>query len=413
MVQFNFSSRSMTKDDFMKIKFSRMSLYLLSIPVAPVAIAVAFLSCKNQTKSSTNQLLEARNDSNAPYSYEQYTASCAKEMGEIPKYSCFEGVEVPIYESGGLVTFENHQGEIQKCDAPTHIRSDVAALTIGANHCVPGTRMGRLKPAAGFEDKVQIVFICRKYFNRNESRLRSSSGKVQFSDKVIFDDANLIAHNKETGATCFFVNHINRKGPGDLGEWGYDGRQIPQIGSPEGKSFWSSPEEMKVTANFLGVQACTECHDNDPFIHVPYNHNVKFKDGTRVLPEDPFGPYRIVGDWFFHRDEGTFTTQKKWAKLSHLVSPEARPCTECHRIGSGATCSTFTDLAIGATTTRFTSENNSNVPWMPQTEDHWRYRDWSKEDAPKLKRAVQFIKNCCDNRGSQGCVWEKIPARPR
>ncbi|MCX6117425.1 MAG: hypothetical protein NT027_07785 [Proteobacteria bacterium] len=392
--------------------FKKRYLFLLiSLPVIVVGGAVLNQSCKARGRSSGNDGLKSVDDSNAPYSYEQYTEACKRELGEIPKYSCFEGVEVPIYESGGLVTFENHKGRAQTCDAPTHIRSDLAANTIGANHCVPGTRMGRLKPAPGFEDKVQIVFICRKYFNRNESRFTASDSKVQFSDKVVFDDANVIAHNKETGATCFFVNHINRKGPGITGEWGYDGRQIPQIGSPEGKSFWRSPDEMKVTANFLGVQACTECHDNDPFIHVPYNHNVKFKDGSRVLPDDPMGPYRLVGDWFFHRSEGTVTTQKEWAKLSHLVSAEAQPCTECHRIGSGATCSTFTDLATGATSTQFISENNRNVAWMPQTEDHWRYKEWSGEDKPRLEKAVKFIKNCCANRNAPGCVWEKIPAR--
>lgn len=392
----------------MTTKWLSMSVLLL------IATTSVLFACKARNSASHIASTEIQNNANATYSYSHYTQDCEKYLGKIPAYSCLDGVEIPIHNiETGNVTYENHGGVTQQCDAPTHIRSDSAAWAIDANHCVPGTRMGRLEPEQGFEDKVQIVFICRKYFDRRHMEKLDSQNKVKFSQKVIFDDTNVIAHNTETGATCFFVNHINRTDPSYFkGEHGFDGRQIPRIGSPEGEKFWSSPDDMKVTANFLGVQACTECHDNDPFIHIPYNHNVEFADGQRVLPEDPFGPYRLVGGWFFHRDEGTFTTQKSWPKLSHLVSDEASACTECHRIGSKATCSTFVNISTGEDISKFTTKPLRGKTWMPQDADHWEFQNWPVERAAELKSTVKFIKNCCENPQAAGCKWENLPGSP-
>jgi hypothetical protein len=391
-----------------------MKFYFRVVAFAFLTGTLIFLSCRPRDNSSDSSAAKSVDDSNAPYSYSDYMRDCEAQLGKIPAYSCLDGVEIPIHNTEtGKVTFENHKGIDQQCDAPTHIRSDAAAWAIDANHCVPGTRMGRLQPAKGFEDKVQIVFICRKYFDRKHMAERDDKGMVKFSQKIIFDDTNVIAHNTETGATCFFVNHINRTDPTYIkGENGFDGRQIPRIGSPEGQKFWSSPEEMKVTANFLGVQACTECHDNDPFIHIPYNHNVKFKDGSRVLPEDPFGPYKLVGGWFFHREEGTVTSQKAWAKLKHLVSKEASACTSCHRIGSGATCSTFLDISIGKEISKFTTKSLQGKTWMPPDAEHWEFRKWNADQVAELNNTVNFIRNCCQNPQARGCVWENLPGSP-
>ena len=188
-----------------------------------VLLCFSGLACKQ--RMSAHSLYQTYSGT---YTYEQYTADCEKALGKIPKFSCVDGQVIPILNNiSGPVTAENHLGRGQQCDSPTHIRSDTAAWTIGANHCVPGSRIGRLQPVTGFKDQTQIVFICRKYFPRNGSSYKDSSGKIKIEQTLIFDDVNVIAHNSKTGATCFFVNNINRNSPGWSGDNGFDGRQVP------------------------------------------------------------------------------------------------------------------------------------------------------------------------------------------
>jgi|GEM_PF-2561824 len=371
---------------------------------------VAFLqivACKNQSAEQMSQVSEAVPRT---YSYSEYVNDCEKEVGQIPAFSCLDGVEIPVYKSGsGPVTHENHSGMAQTCDSPTYIRTDNVAWLIGANHCVPGTRIGQLKPAAGFENDVQMVFICRRYFPRNQRNFRDKSGMVKFEAKNTFDDANVIVHNTKTGGTCFFVNGINRSAPSGLVDFGFYGGQVPRIGSTEGSSFWQSPEEMKVTATFNGVSACTKCHDNDPFIHIPYNHNVKLRDGRPAVPSDPLGPYYQIGAWYFTRSEGTVTTMEAWPTLAHLTSPQAETCTTCHRIGQQGTCEWMAELSSGQQTSKFVNPQFKNTRWMPPADgEKWHPMPIGGDEQRQIDDAVKFIRDCCADTTRTGCQWEPL-----
>ena len=368
-----------------------------------------FYSCRPRSQEITSEVTASSN----AYTYEQYTQDCFRAVGEIPEFSCLDGEEINLHNIlTGPITPENHIGSGQKCDTPTLVRGYYESKLIGANNCVSGTRIGRLPPAKGFEDDVQIVFICRKYYNHN--RLRDGSGKVAFSERILFDDANVIAHNTQTGATCFFANNITHDRDEPI-----DGRQIPRIGSKKGKSFWKNPEQMKMPVIMGGTPPCINCHDNDPFINIPFNYKTKFSkdnrfgwpEGMKVVPEDAFGPFYLVGEKYFQMPEGSLSMKKPWPKLRHLVSREAEPCTSCHRIGAGSSCGYFLRHAAGIKDNGYVTKHFQGARWMPPHPDEdylYPYRQ-KIEDVEEYKKAEKFIQECCENPAATKCQWEAMP----
>jgi hypothetical protein len=153
----------------------------------------------------------------------------------------------------------------------------------------------------------------------------------------------MIGHNPETGATCFFVSKINRTAPTEDKDLGHSFGFVPSVNSQEGQTLWKSPREMTEVSAFRGgSQPCVDCHDNDPFIHTPFFHQVK-KNGETLLPSNPNGKYFVVGSKY-HQTAA-------W-EVKVLVSPEAGTCTSCHRIGSRRTCSDLAMLAAGLDASR-------------------------------------------------------------
>jgi hypothetical protein len=228
-----------------------------------------------------------------PTTASSYAELCSRLLGEVPTADCSAGVPIPITVDG-VEVFETPQDNI--CDN-----------TGFKGTCDVGSTLGRQEGRAlDGTPRPEVVWVT---FCRSVSPMWSPSG---------LGSVQMIGHDMETGATCFFES------PDVLGssaqeEWvGMDGDGILAGTLP-------GPEEPDFDRAFTPPPSpCSQCHHNDPFIHNPWI------DGAR-LPEDPSqpvlpelatanSPYWVVGgpDWDL--------------KTPHI---EGNTCVSCHRLGMG------------------------------------------------------------------------------
>jgi len=225
--------------------------------------------------------------------YANYAAQCRAEIGDIPGFSCDEGVTVPITVNG--VTPGNYSKDMT-CDLP-------ALLPNGSNsdgQCVPYSRILNLS-----DDDRQITVMCRQKH-------------IRAADSLDFDEIDVIAHNPITGATCWFQASAAQGGV-------VDGSDVPSPTQANSAKFFNAPEAVV-------KDGCGTCHDNDPFMYSPFVGQV-----WHEVPTNPFGPYYHV-----NTGELGFDT---WPTTQIL--PRDSTCTGCHRIGVQETCGQLADWATG------------------------------------------------------------------
>lgn len=225
--------------------------------------------------------------------YADYAAQCRAQIGEIPAFSCADGVSIPITVNGQTpATYTKDM----TCDRP-------ALLPNGSEsdgQCVPYSRILNLSDTAK-----QISVMCR------QKHIRSA-------DSMDFDEIDIIAHNPETGATCWFQASA-------LSGQSIDGTTVPQATDPASANFFNTPQDVV-------HDGCGTCHDNDPFMYSPFVGQV-----WSHVPVNPFGPYAQVNVPGLGFDAWP-TTQ---------ILPRDNTCTGCHRIGVYETCGQLADWATG------------------------------------------------------------------
>ena len=226
-----------------------------------------------------------------PDTASEYAAMCMPHVGVPPTIDCGAGVRIPIHVDGTEV-FESPG--YRECDTPDF-----------KGNCNVGSRIGRVqgKAADGSRlDDVVWAYLCR------------SAGRELFERGIA--SVQMIGHNKTTGATCFFESP---DGKGDLTQADYlhfddDGLlagKLPGPDSPDFDKAWIPPPD--------GVQ-CTQCHQNNAFLHDPWIDGARLPSnpGEPVLPGwvDPEAPYWVVGgtDWDL--------------RTPHI---EGNACLDCHR----------------------------------------------------------------------------------
>jgi pimeloyl-ACP methyl ester carboxylesterase len=121
------------------------------------------------------------------------------------------------------------------------------------------------------------------------------------------------------------------------------------------------------------------------------------------------GPYWLVSM------DGT----KASTEVKYLTAPGAAECTDCHRIGSSASCNRFSPDAMGIkpddrpfqAALRGDGMAGSNFPmgfWMPEGHNATTYALWN--DA--FGAARDTITKCCElgpDAEDPACTWEDIP----
>lgn len=272
-------------------------------------------------------------------SYQDYAAQCRAEIGDIPAFSCADGVTVPITVNGATPAAYTKD---MTCDRP-------ALLPNGADsdgQCVPYSRIVNLS-----NEITQISAMCR------QKHIRAASS-------LDFDEIDIIAHNPTSGATCWF------QATAASGQ-AIDGTTIPSATDPASATFFNAPEHVV-------EDGCGTCHDNDPFMYSPFVGQVWWN-----VPTNPFGPYAHVNVPGLGFDTWP-TTQ---------MQPRDSTCTGCHRIGVHETCGQLTDYAAGLVIPEGANANAAQYPlshWMPpyhgQTETEW---------STIYSHSVATISACC------------------
>lgn len=254
----------------------------------------------------------------------------------------------------------------------------------GATHCAnpslltgscrQGSKLGQLT-----HGDVSMYWICRDPY-------------IDYDGTVIFHDMAVIGHNLRTGATCFWddindVMHEDDAPPLDLLE--------------------ASDEERARAIEWFPYNdgsRCINCHDHDPFIYTPHLQSTTWESVAASK-----GPYHLVG-----LDGAPRSTE-----VMELVSPEASPCTSCHRIGSNQTCGFFAPDALAAHKgSLYESEVHAAAEpgspywqlayWMPGTTHAFDdFGEWEST----YGGAREHILKCCETPGvdGDGCEWRPVP----
>lgn len=288
-----------------------------------------------------------------------YGRECADRIAKIPAFDCRSGVVVPI-------TVDGHAPDRyvagMACDRPALLPYSEAGAE---GQCVPHARALVLRDDA----KAQVVAYCR------QKRIRAA-------DAWLYDEVDVIAHDIESGSTCWFA--AKAKPPLATGR-GLDGRRVPppdEQSPPSGgvaaRDFWQPPEAT-------AAGRCVACHDSDPFVWSPWAAQ------TGQIPKDPFGKYaNDIGEAF-----------QRWPRPFGIAT-RGNPCVGCHRIGSMETCKTAilqaagTDVAPGEDTD---ARRYPHARWMPAGNWHTE-RSWDVIYA----EGVAQLRACCNDPGGAGCV---------
>lgn len=198
-------------------------------------------------------------------------------LGRVPTWACRDGVEIPIHVDGVRAT-----STPETCDD----KDLKGACSVGSyvGHLDGQTLEGDPNP------NVSWVYFCRR------------------DD----DFAQMIGHDRTTGATCFFEL---QNGYMPLVDGVPEGK-VPGLDDPDYERAWKRPEA-------IAIQECNTCHTPDPFIHTPFVDAARRPDtpDRPIVPmvAAPNNPYFVVGDAFA-------------AWTFDYVEFEDNACTTCHRM---------------------------------------------------------------------------------
>ena len=241
--------------------------------------------------------------------------------------------------------------------------------------CRQGSKLGRIR-----EGDVAFYWICRDPY-------------LDLDGSVIYEDMAAIGHNLRTGATCFWDDVDDTTHDDDLPS--FDVADAPE----------QTRSEFVGRVNPVDGTVCVGCHDHDPFLYTPYLQSTGWESFAAHR-----GPYSLVDLDGAPRPTGT----------KHLVSPDAAPCTACHRIGSAGTCERFARDAFASD--KASAYQLEVLEAAEPGSAHWQLAYWmpSSEFAVSdfagwlstFGNARDHILKCCESPGENvdGCVWEPVPA---
>lgn len=267
----------------------------------------------------------------------EYADACQELIGDIPDFSCADGEAVPVTVNGQIP--DNYTKDMT-CDRPALLNNGSAS----DGQCVPYSRILDLS-----DETRQISVMCRQK-------------KIRAPDSMEFDEIDVIAHNPETGATCWFQK-TESSGTPINGEF-----VISPTSDPD---FYNPPEEVV-------ADGCGNCHDNDPFMYSPFVGQV-----WGNVPVNPFGPYYHVNTAGLGFDTWPVTQ----------IQPRDNTCIGCHRIGIDQTCGQLADWATGQSTPPGANKLGSSYPLSNSMPPYHglTLNSWNVINTP----AVDTLASCC------------------
>lgn len=287
--------------------------------------------------------------------HENYALQCVEDVTDIPAFSCGDGAVIPVTVNGTVVTYDSFQTGMD-CDRPALLSNGHGS----DGQCVPGSRILNLST-----ETAQISAMCRQKHNRPR-------------DDLAFDEIDIIAHNPNTGATCWF--QAKAEHPDDP----IDGTLIASPTMPNTPPIWADPEAVV-------ADGCGNCHDNDPFMYSPFVGQV-----WGEVPANPLGPYFHVGAEFGFDQWPTQTFDLR-----------DNTCLGCHRIGRQETCNALTDWMTGRAVPEGANPLAQQYPLshaMPPEHGLTRAA-WSTFHSTSIAE----IKSCCEDPDQQMCALTELP----
>lgn len=308
-----------------------------------------------------------------------YSCKCKQAIGALPSQleaTCAAGKDIHVYTAklqGGVVVEHDEPNDVATCDNPALLDS----LPV-ESACVPGGKLGQ----GSLPNGAVYKFVCRRKVG------------IPRDAPPVYIDYGIIVHNPHNGATCYWA--------GTQPE--IDG-QLPPIDLSDG-----DPDKIIAYTNGWGVSDgraegddCIGCHDNDPFMYSPHLKSV-FDFDESAHRYSPYARVHVNGP-------PTAVGHKA------LVSPEAAPCTACHRITDGDTCDRWATISSGApevtpvarpyqpAIVKHPALYAAVARWMPHPmPDGTTRASWEAT----YGAARDHIQRCCADRTRAECQWQDV-----
>lgn len=410
-----------------------MSAFRISILLTAVATTAVFSCTVTNAKKDSNppgtgsgkKISEA--DFGPGDSVSAYADFCKHELGLPPEvldgWRCLDGVEIPV-----------------KIDDKQPDATSYALMKKNNGGCDIASWLGDA-PCANYafvqerelSKDVNAIFLCR--MRTYGSHLTASERKETFSASgsdedfhtlYQFDSIGLFWTHKQTGKTCYF-DYVGQSYGGYVpspDQWkGTEWDQLPEPKPPagyktnkelmnywsrSGTDTWKKPSEVSTEDN------CVRCHDSGPYKSSPWISQV-----FNVPANNPGIPQIVVGEAF-----------ADWKTRFPMVAISTQPikstdgrnedqvCTQCHRIGSQATCENFLSYSTGKSSPAELSDRGKSFfyrTWMPPPPDEWHGKleaELTGMWQEKYERHVARLQCCCDNPTAKGCTTQPFDVYP-
>jgi hypothetical protein len=309
---------------------------------------------------------------------------CREELGALPlTWNCQAGTVIPIGDQ-----------QAGRCDSPPWLALDEAP-----NQCIKGARLLKLTTDKPGTD---VMVICRRYQVRTDPD----------NDKV-YEDVAVVAHNNDTGKTCFFQA---------LNYGGMDGTNVPSPMADASKAsehevaaraadFWKHPEDLNI-----GALRCSQCHDNDVWMHTPYVDQIKGKDKVPSKKADTWKQDAVDVANKYSLVEQDFFVAHNWPNPNSVLTAKVRDgndrvkgqsCTECHRIADTETKKRWLDWYTKNPTN--IKDERTDLDWtqyriMPLESTEDNEADWQKS----YDKHIEAMECCLRHPKYNGCAMMPI-----
>lgn len=250
----------------------------------------------------------------------EYFERCEKELGQMPaEIDCRSGTPITFSGLG-----ENAHG-LDTCDNPSYGVPD-------EDGCSGTSFLVTQKSSTGSD----VVTICR-FGGKGET----------------LSVAATIAHNPETGATCFY----QFKKDTDSSQSGKLPGPTASLSTRAIHRNWEPPEY--ITQVPLGT--CVECHSAYPWVRNPYVLESEGLSETMPRNGNKKAPYWVVARKDLEEHYAYDKSRDRWFRATDLWTPvvldearlkaelprESTTCLNCHRMGRGRMMKGWSALAVG------------------------------------------------------------------